>query len=169
MTSVALIVWKKPMPPSMLGVALPSGESAQDFIAQKPGSTIRLLLHWFARSLIVGAGMAVAGARGMRLVKYALVGGTAIEAAVLYFAWRNKGEALPSGENASDMIERKPGSFLRMVGILIGRALEIGAGLWIAGARGKDLVKYSFAGSAAVEAFVQVFALLFHEPTEKKS
>lgn len=75
---------------SFLGVKLPSGESATEFLQGEPGSTWRLLSHYLARSAILGAGLAVAGARGKELVKYSLAGGAAIEAFVLAFAWLNR-------------------------------------------------------------------------------
>lgn len=66
--------------------------------------------------------------------------------------------ALPSGESASDFIEDKPGSTLRLTMHFLGRAALLGTGLYVAGARNKDLVKYSLAGSAAIEVFVLMYA-----------
>jgi hypothetical protein len=75
-----------------LGVVLPSGESASDFLEGKPGSTVRLVTHLVGRAALLGIGLAVAGARGKELVKFSLAGATAIEAFVLVWAAVNKDE-----------------------------------------------------------------------------
>lgn len=79
--------------PATLGVTLPSGESASDFIEGKPGSTGRLLFHYLGRSVLVGVGLAVVGVRGKELVKYSLAAAGAIELFVLGYAWYKRGEA----------------------------------------------------------------------------
>lgn len=73
-----------------LGVSLPSGESASDFVEGKRGSAVRLVGHLLGRAVLLGAGLAVAGARDKDLVKYSLAGATAIEVFVLLYAWANK-------------------------------------------------------------------------------
>jgi hypothetical protein len=78
--------------PAGLGVALPSGESASDFIAGKPGATGRLIFHYLGRSAIVGAGLFLVGVRGKELVKYSLVAAGAIEVFVLGYAFTKRGE-----------------------------------------------------------------------------
>lgn len=78
--------------PGQLGVALPSGESASDFIAGRPGSTGRLLFHYLGRSVLVGVGLALVGVRGKELVKLSLVAAGAIEVFVLGYAWTKRGE-----------------------------------------------------------------------------
>lgn len=75
-----------------LGVTLPSGESASDFIEGRPGSTGRLVVHYLGRSAIVGLGLFLVGVRGKDLVKYSLVGAGAIEVFVLGYAWSKRGE-----------------------------------------------------------------------------
>lgn len=79
--------------PAVLGVQLPSGESASDFIAQKPGATGRLLMHYLGRSALVAVGLAVVGVRGKDLVAYSLAAAGAIEVFVLGYAWLHRGEA----------------------------------------------------------------------------
>jgi hypothetical protein len=147
---------------AFLGVTLPSEESANALMDQKPGAFWEVLLHFLGRTFILGTGLAAAGARGMDLVKYSLAGGAVIEASVLSFAWTNRGSVpLPSGQIAEDLLNRKPGAFFRLVLSFLTRALEIGVGVALAGLREpKTIVTYSLAGSAAVEAFVQTFALL---------
>lgn len=78
--------------PASLGVTLPSGESASDFIEGRPGSTGRLLFHYLGRSVLVGVGLAIVGVRGENLVKYSLAAAGAIEVFVLGYAWSKRGE-----------------------------------------------------------------------------
>jgi len=78
--------------PSGLGVTLPSGESASDFIEGRPGATGRLLFHYLGRSVLVGVGLAIVGVRGGNLVKYSLAAAGAIEVFVLGYAWSKRGE-----------------------------------------------------------------------------
>lgn len=73
-----------------LGVSLPSGESASDFVEGKDGATVRLIGHLLGRAVLLGVGLAVAGARDKDLVKYSLAGAAAIELFVLGYAWINK-------------------------------------------------------------------------------
>lgn len=72
----------------------------------------------------------------------------------------NLGVTLPSGESASDLVAGKPGAFPRLLAHYLGRSAIIGLGLLVAGARGRDLVIYSLAGSAATEVFVLLYAVL---------
>lgn len=69
-----------------LGVSLPSGESASDFLEGKSGSAARLTMHFLGRSALVGVGLALAGLRGKELVKCSLAGSAAIEGFVLAYA-----------------------------------------------------------------------------------
>lgn len=73
-----------------LGVSLPSGESASDFLEGKSGSTARLTMHFLGRAVLIGTGLAVAGVRGKELAKLSLAGSAAIEAFVLGYAAVNK-------------------------------------------------------------------------------
>lgn len=68
------------------------------------------------------------------------------------------GLVLPSASSAEDLVDGKAGSLPRVLFHLVGRSVLIGTGLAVAGARGKDLVKYSFAGGAAIEFFVLAYA-----------
>jgi hypothetical protein len=79
--------------PAALGVTLPSGESASDFVAGKPGATGRLLFHFLGRSALVAVGLAVVGVRGKELVAYSLAAAGAIEVFVLGYAWLHRGDA----------------------------------------------------------------------------
>lgn len=86
--------WLPPKPDVVrqLGVVLPSGESASDFLEGKDGSGVRLVTHLLGRSALLAIGLAAAGARGKELVKYSLAGGAAIEVFVLIWAAVNKDE-----------------------------------------------------------------------------
>lgn len=79
--------------PVTLGVALPSGESASDFIERRPGATGRLLFHYLGRSALVAVGLAAVGVRGEKLVQYSLAASAALEVFVLGYAWWHRGEA----------------------------------------------------------------------------
>ena len=70
-----------------LGVALPSGESASDFVDGVPGSGTRLIGHFLGRSVLLALGLAAAGLRDKDLVKASLAGSAAIEFFVLGYAW----------------------------------------------------------------------------------
>lgn len=84
----SVFAWLPQGPPRVanLGVSLPSGESASDFLEGKSGSTARLALHYVGRAALIGVGLAVVGARGKELVKLSLAGSAAIEAFVLAYA-----------------------------------------------------------------------------------
>lgn len=77
---------------TMLGVSLPSGESASDFVEGKPGSLIRLTGHLLGRAALMGVGLYVVGVRGKDLVTYSIAGATAIEVFVLGYAWAKRDE-----------------------------------------------------------------------------
>lgn len=159
--TTATAVAERALDRAFLGVTLPSEQSANALIDQEPGAFWAVLLHYFGRSFIIGAGLAAAGARGTDLVKYSLAAGAAIEASVLTFAWANRGtKPLPSGEIADEIRAGKSGAWVRLIVSFISRAIEVGIGLAAAGIRDPNtLIKYSLASSAAVEAFVQTFAL----------
>lgn len=65
---------------------LPSASSAEDLVAGKEGSLPRVVFHLVGRSALIGLGIAVAGARGKKLIVYSLAGGASIEAFVLAYA-----------------------------------------------------------------------------------
>ena len=77
---------------TMLGVTLPSGESASDFVEGKPGSLIRLTGHMLGRAALVGVGLYLVGVRGKELVTYSLAGAASIEVFVLGYAWSQRGK-----------------------------------------------------------------------------
>lgn len=69
-----------------VGLVLPSASSAEDLVAGKEGALPRVLFHLVGRSVLIGTGLAVAGARGKQLIVYSLAGGAAIEAFVIAYA-----------------------------------------------------------------------------------
>ena len=78
------------------GVALeappvPSHASAQSFVRGEPGSGAQIGLHYAERAALLAAALWIAGER-KHLVRYALVGSAAIEAFVLWWAWRHRGD-----------------------------------------------------------------------------
>lgn len=81
-----------PEQPEALGIVLPSGESASEFIEGKPGATGRLIFHYLGRSVLVGVGLALVGVRGKELVTYSLAAAGAIEVFVLGYAWYKQEE-----------------------------------------------------------------------------
>jgi len=158
--TTAIAVADRAIDRAFLGVTLPSEESANAFVEKEPGAFWAVMLHYFGRSFIIGAGLAAAGARGTDLVKYSLAAGGAIEASVLTFAYINRGQKpLPSGEIADEIRAGKSGAWLRLFVSFVSRAIEVGIGLAAVGVHDpKTLMKYSLAASAAVELFVQTFA-----------
>lgn len=146
-------------PFAWLGVTLPSEDSAQRLVRGESGSLVTLLLHYLGRSAIVGTGFFLAGARDVELLKYAAVSAGAIELLILIEAVFGKA-GLPTGENATDVVQGKSGAIPAMLGFTLVRSIVIGTGLALVGVRGEELVKYSLAGSAALEAFVLSYAWL---------
>ena len=146
-------------PFAWLGVTLPSEESAKKFVSGERGGLLDLALHYVGRSAIIGTGLFLAGARGADVVKYAAVSAGAIEAVILAEVLL-RDEVLPTGDNATDVVRGKPGAIPGALAMSLVRGLIIGAGLALFGVRGSELVKYSLAGSAAVEAFVLSYAAL---------
>jgi len=142
---------------AFLGVTLPSEESAQSVVEGKPGGIATLVLHYIGRSAIIGSGLALAGARGKNLVKFAAAAAGAIEVVILLEAWLHKSQ-LPTGDNATDVVRGEPGAIPKMAYYFVARSVIIGIALALAGARGTNLVKLSLAGSAAVQAFVLGYA-----------
>jgi hypothetical protein len=65
---------------------LPSANSALAFVRGEPGSTASIIKHTLGRSVLIGAGLAVAGERE-RLVMKALTASMMIESFVLL--WTN--------------------------------------------------------------------------------
>jgi hypothetical protein len=65
---------------------LPSANSALAFVRGEPGSTISIIKHTLGRSVLIGAGLAVAGERE-HLVMKALTASMMIESFVLL--WTN--------------------------------------------------------------------------------
>lgn len=149
----------RPDPFNWLGVTLPSEESASSVVRGDLAGLLPLALHFLGRSAIIGTGLFLAGARDTELLKYAAVSAGSIELALLLEAIF-KTSGLPTGANATDVIQGKSGSIVPMLGFTLARSVIIGSGLALFGARGEDLVKYSLAGSAAVEAFVLSYAWL---------
>jgi len=144
-------------PFAWLGVTLPSETSASAFVSGESGSLVALLLHYLGRATIIGAALAIAGARGADLVKMSAAGAGAIELFLLGESLF-KSSPLPTGENATDVIQGVSGAVPKAVAYTLARSLLIAAGLAAVGVRGSELVKYSLAGSAAVEAFVLSYA-----------
>lgn len=66
-------------------------------------------------------------------------------------------EPLPSQQAAADLLAGKPGAAFQVAGTMLGRALLIGAGLYIAGER-KNLERNALAGAVAIEVFVLAFS-----------
>lgn len=67
--------------------------------------------------------------------------------------------SLPSSNAAADWLAGVPGSGARVVGSMAGRAALIGTGLYVAGFRGRDLVKGSLFAATAIEIFVLAWIL----------
>ena len=61
---------------------------------------------------------------------------------------------LPSADAANALLAGKPGALGEVIGTTLGRALLIGAGLYLVGGREKPLVKNALAGALAIEVFV---------------
>lgn len=145
-------------PLSWLGVELPSERSAAAVVAGQPGSLGTLLLHALGRAAVIGAGLAIVGARGKDLLEMSFASAGAIELLLLAESLLKK-MPLPTGENATDVVRGEPGSLATMLGYTAARAALIGVGVAATGVRdARDLVRYSLAGSAAVEAFVLSYA-----------
>lgn len=144
---------------AFLGVTLPSEESAQAVVDGKSGGLVALALHFLGRSAIIATGLALAGARGTRLAKLSAAGAGAIELVILLEAWLHK-SPLPTGDNATDVVRGVPGSLAKMGYYFVARSVIIGIALALFGVRGRELVKYALAGSAAVQVFVLGYALL---------
>ena len=70
----------------MARFSLPSAESAEDFLAGKPGSAWRLSLHLAARSAVIWAGLNLVQMTPRQRVMGAIAGAAAIECAVLAMA-----------------------------------------------------------------------------------
>jgi len=64
---------------------------------------------------------------------------------------------LPSMSSAQALVDGIPGALPRVLAHTFGRACIIGAGLFISGFRGKDLMRGSIAGAAAIETFVVLY------------
>jgi hypothetical protein len=64
---------------------------------------------------------------------------------------------LPSAGSAASLVRGEAGALPLLLLHMVGRAGIIGTGLWLAGA-GQDTIKYAFAGSMAIEAFVLLYA-----------
>ena len=88
-----LVPKPKPTPQVGVGLVLPSASSADDLVKGKEGALPRVVFHWVGRSVLIGTGLAVAGARGKKLIGYSLAGGAAIEFFVLAYAAFHKKDA----------------------------------------------------------------------------
>lgn len=67
---------------------------------------------------------------------------------------------LPSMSSAQGLVDGIPGALPKALAHTVGRAGIIGAGLFAAGFRGKDLFKGAFAGAIAIETFVLLYLKL---------
>ncbi len=73
---------------------------------------------------------------------------------------------LPSGESAEALVNGDFSAIPVMVFHTAMRAALVGVGMYLVGLRGPNLVKYSLAGAASIEAFVLAWAL--YENGKKK-
>lgn len=73
----------------MAAPLVPSHSSARDLVAGVPGAAERVGLHFVQRSALLAGALLIAGER-RRVVRYALAGSAAIEAFVLWWAWRHR-------------------------------------------------------------------------------
>jgi hypothetical protein len=123
-----------------------------------------VLATYVARSAVVGLGMAAAGKR-KHLLRDTLIGTAVIEAVVLaYFSTRPPSDTtLPTQHHVSRFLQGDTGAVLPIAQDIAGRALEIGAGMYLAGSR-KHLVRDSLGGSLAVEALLVAYAVYFGKP-----
>lgn len=71
---------------------LPSASSAKALVEGEPGALPRVLMHMLGRALLVGVGVWAAGG-GEKTPQLALGGSMAIEAFVLYYAWKDSQKA----------------------------------------------------------------------------
>ena len=69
-------------------LVLPSASAAASFVRGEPGAGWAITKTWLERAVLLGAGMYVLGDR-RSLVRNALAGSAAIEAWVLWRAWRD--------------------------------------------------------------------------------
>lgn len=65
---------------------------------------------------------------------------------------------LPSADAAKDLVRGVPGALPRVVGYTALRAGLIGAGLLVAGQRGRPVLRGAVFGALAVEVFVLLWA-----------
>lgn len=73
----------------MTAPLVPSHSSARDLVRGVPGAAGRVGLHYTQRAALLGAAFWLAGER-KHVVRYALVGSAAIEAFVLWWAWKHR-------------------------------------------------------------------------------
>lgn len=74
---------------------------------------------------------------------------------------------LPSGESAEALVAGDVSAIPVMIFHTAMRAALVGVGMYVVGLRGPNLIKYSLAGAASIEAFVLAWAL--YENGKKKS
>lgn len=75
-------------------------------------------------------------------------------------ARKKQGKCLPSGDVALSFVrDPSPMGALKVLGTMVVRGTLVGAGLFVAGVRGKQLLTYTAAGTAGVEAGVLGWAL----------
>lgn len=67
-------------------------------------------------------------------------------------------ECLPSGNAALELMRGNTGALPKVVGTILGRGVLVASGLYLAGARGKKLTRYSLYSVGAIEAFVLAWA-----------
>jgi hypothetical protein len=66
---------------------------------------------------------------------------------------------LPSASTAADLLDGKPGALLGMIGCTLGRGILVATGVYLAGFRGKQLIKASLAAALAIEGYVLAYAI----------
>lgn len=75
----------------MAAPLVPSHSSARDLVSGVPGAAERVGLHYAQRTALLAGALLLAGER-RRVLRYALVGSAAIEAFVLWWAWKHRDE-----------------------------------------------------------------------------
>jgi hypothetical protein len=146
--------------------SMPSATSARDFMAGIPGSVPHLLVSYAGRTAIVAAGMYAAGKRE-HLARDAAAGAALIELSLLtYFSFeKNRGSSeMPSQNNVAQFLNGQPQYAAPILADVLLRALEISAGVALAGGSGDRQLRDALAGSVAVQLFIVAYAITFGAP-----
>lgn len=139
---------------------MPSATSARDFMAGVHGSSVRLLLSYLGRTLVVAGGMYAAGKRS-HIIRDAAAGTAILETLLLaYFSSeRNRTTAIiPTQQHISQFLSgnaRYAGPIA--VDILV-RTAELALGSYLAGSR-KGILIPALGGSLAVEALIVLYVI----------